>query len=204
MPPKPKFTREEVITTALEIVSEKGVEALTSRELGSRLGSSARPIFTIFKNMEELQLEVRHAAMKRFDEFAKKAIHYTPAFKQFGMQMILFAMQEPKLYQLIFMSENKDARNFDDIFVELGETAVVCMEIIEKDYDLSRQEAKLLFEHVWIHTFGIGALCAAHVWHFSEEEIVEMLGQDFIAMMMLIKSGKMNNRTVRPVLKTEE
>lgn len=43
MPPKPKFTREEIIAAALEIVSEKGIEALTAKELGEKLGSSARP-----------------------------------------------------------------------------------------------------------------------------------------------------------------
>ena len=38
-----------------------GYEALTSRALGTYLGSSARPIFTVFKNMEEVPnaLEVK-------------------------------------------------------------------------------------------------------------------------------------------------
>ena len=53
MPPKPKFTREEIIETALQLVSERGMSALTARDLGERLGSSARPIFTLFKNMED-------------------------------------------------------------------------------------------------------------------------------------------------------
>ena len=52
MPPKPKFTKEEIVAAALTLVSEKGMEALTARELGLRLGSSARPIFTVFQSME--------------------------------------------------------------------------------------------------------------------------------------------------------
>jgi len=47
MPPKPKFTREEVVDTAIELIKDKGIEALTARELGAKLGSSARPIFTV-------------------------------------------------------------------------------------------------------------------------------------------------------------
>ena len=62
MPPKPKFSREEIVQAALKIVSEKGVEALTAKELGQALGSSARPIFTVFKNMKEVQDQVRAAA----------------------------------------------------------------------------------------------------------------------------------------------
>ena len=40
MPPKPRFTREEIVAAALDIVSRKGIEALTARELGEALGSS--------------------------------------------------------------------------------------------------------------------------------------------------------------------
>ena len=40
MPPKPRFTREEIVAAALDIVSRKGIEALTARELGETLGSS--------------------------------------------------------------------------------------------------------------------------------------------------------------------
>ena len=53
MPPKPKFTKEEIVQTALEIVSQKGVRALTANELGAALGTSARPIFTVFDSMKE-------------------------------------------------------------------------------------------------------------------------------------------------------
>ena len=54
MPPKPKFTREEIVRVALEVVSQKGVEALTAKELGAALGTSARPIFTVFSSMKGL------------------------------------------------------------------------------------------------------------------------------------------------------
>ena len=70
MPPKPKFTREEITAAALDLVSERGIDALTARDLGVRLGSSARPIFTVFKNMEEVQQAVRQAAMERLETFS--------------------------------------------------------------------------------------------------------------------------------------
>ena len=65
MPPKPKFTKEEIVQAALNVVSEKGVDALTAKELGTALGSSARPIFTVFNSMKEVRDEVRIAAMQR-------------------------------------------------------------------------------------------------------------------------------------------
>lgn len=35
-----------------------------------------------------------------------------------------------------------------------------CMSAIQKDYGLSYEATKTLFEHTWIHTYGIGTLCA--------------------------------------------
>lgn len=194
MPPKPKFTKEEMIGAAMKIVSEKGVEGLTARELGDALGSSARPIFTIFKNMEEVQEEVRKEAMHQFERFGEKSFPQMPLFKQAGMKMVLFGAREPKLYQLLFMQENREAMTFDDVFGDLGTTADVCLEAIQKDYELSKEEARELFKNVWIYTFGIGALCATKVGSFSEEELGRMLSTEFRAMMMLVKSGGLNEK----------
>ena len=204
MPPKPKFTREEIIAAALELVSEKGISALTSRNLGVRLGSSARPIFTVFTSMEEVQEAVREAALKRFESYAEKAVQYAPVFKQVGMQMILFAKEEPMLFQLCYMTDRHNAQIFEDIYLYLGDVAYICVNVIQRDYGLCEKDAKALFEHVWIHTFGIGALCATGMCDFSEEQIIKMLGHDFVAMLVHIKTGQMNQPTVHLVQKTEE
>lgn len=188
MPPKPKFTKEEVVEAALKLVSEDGIEALTARELGARLGSSARPIFTVFKNMEEVNQEVRAAAVKYYDSYASKALDYTPAFKQYGMQMVLFSFEEPKLYQLLFMTENKNATDFEDIFDGLGDSANICIEYIQSYYKLDFKEAHKLFKQMWIYTYGIGSLCATKMCKFSIDEIADMLSYQFLGMIKLIKS----------------
>ena len=197
MPPKAKFTKEQITKAALGVVSVKGAQALTAKELGVALGTSTTPIFTVFNSMQEVQDAVMLAAMERFEEYAHKAAHLGPVFKQVGMQMILFAKEEPKLYQLIFMSSISEAQTFDDIYAHLGSVADECLDVLQKDYDLSKDNAKTLFEHVWIHTFGIGALCATGVCDFSHEQIAEMLTQDFTAMMMLMKSGKSSQPTMQ-------
>ena len=196
MPPKAKFTKEQITKAALCVVSEKGAQALTAKELGAALGTSTTPIFTVFNSMQEVQDAVMLAAMERFAEYAHRAAHLGPVFKQIGMQMILFAKEEPKLYQLIFMSSISEAQTFDDIYAHLGSLADECLDVLQKDYDLSKDNAKTLFEHVWIHTFGIGALCATGVCDFSHEQIAQMLTQDFTAMMMLMKSGKPSQASI--------
>lgn len=121
--------------------------------------------------------------------------------KQFGMQAILFALEEPHLYQLLFMQGDGKSHSFEEVFAGLGESARVCMDILQKEYDLSEEEAMGLFRHVWIYTYGIASLCATGMCRFSEEEIIDLLGQDFMAMLARVKSGGLNQQTPHPVLK---
>lgn len=189
MPPRAKYTKEEIINRAFEMARKRGIEAVVARELGKELGTSSSPIFTAFKNMEELHNEVRKVAMKEFEACIHDALNYTPAFKYVGMKMIEFAMKEPKLFQLLYMREHDGRETYTMLINELGDTVGVCIEIMQKEYDLSEQEAELLFRQVWLHTFGICVLVAGKVCRISSEEISEMLSVEFQGTLMLIKSG---------------
>ncbi|MBO5353536.1 MAG: TetR/AcrR family transcriptional regulator [Lachnospiraceae bacterium] len=189
MPPKKKFTREEIIQAAFEMARENGIDSVVARELGKRLGVSSSPIFTAFKNMEEVQQEVRKIAMKEFESYVSDALNYTPAYKYVGMRMIEFAMQEPKLFQLLYMQEHDESQTFAKLVESLGDTVEVCIEIMQRDYQLNRKDSELLFRQNWLHTFSICALAANKVCHFSIEEISEILSVSFQGTLMLIKSG---------------
>lgn len=189
MPPKPKFSKEEIINVALKIVSERGLDALTARELGKTLNSSARPIFTIFNNMEELIDEVKTAAMNKYISYKENISTDMPYFKQMGMKMVLFGLYEPKLYQLLFMQEFKNTNNFEDLFEHLGTDAKVSVEHICKDYQLDIESSKLLFENMWIYTYGIGTLCATKVCKFSEQKLSDLLSNEFNILLKWIRRG---------------
>ena len=88
MPPKPKYTREEIVEVALQMTRERGIESVVARELAKKLGTSSSPIFTAFSNMEELQNEVRKVALKEFENCVRDAMNYTPVFKYIGLKMI--------------------------------------------------------------------------------------------------------------------
>lgn len=203
MPPKAKFTKEEIVATALVIVKEQGIEALTARSLAKELDSSARPIFTVFASMDEVQAEVRNAAMKVFESYAETAAEYTPVFKQIGIQMIQFANREPKLFQLLYMQEHNDSKCFEEYLKFLGDTGELCLTVLEQEYALTRKEALALFKQVWIFTYGICVLCATGACRFGEAEIQEMLSREFVSMLVLIKSGRLETCEVVPEKKTK-
>lgn len=191
MPPKPKYTKDEIISAALDIAAKKGIEAITAKELSGALGASTSPIFTLFDSVQQIRNEVRLAAMRRFEAYAKSVLQSTPRFKQVGLQMVRFAIEEPQLYKLCFMSPSIVPNDFGSIYNRLGSVAEDCIDFIQKDYGLDAEVSKRVFEHVWVHTFGIGALCATGMCRFTNEQITQMLEQDFAAIMQLVAPGKL-------------
>lgn len=189
MPPKPKFTRDEIAAAALGIISEKGSAALTAKELCTALGSSASPIFTVFRSMNEVRCAAREAAMRRFESFGADAETEMPAFKQMGMRMLMFSVHEPRLFQFLFMQENS-AGSFDELFASLGAQAESGVEMLCRDYGLSAEQARQLFESMWIFTFGVGALCASGACRFSEEKLGWLLTEQFSALMLLTEERR--------------
>lgn len=201
MPPKTKFTREEIIKAAFEMARENGIESVVARELGKKLGTSSSPIFTAFKNMEEVLQEVRVLAMKEFESYVSDALNYTPAFKYVGMKMIEFATKEPKLFQLLYMQEQEESSTYQTMVEGLGDTVEVCLKVMQQDYQVSKDEAEILFRQAWLLTFSVCTLIANKVCHFSAQEVSEILSVGFQGTLMFIKSGK---SSVIPVSREEK
>ena len=80
MPPKAKFSKEQIVSAALGIIRESGAGKLTARALGKKLGSSACPIFTVFDNMEDVMCETIKTAYRLYDEYIAEGLKDTPAF----------------------------------------------------------------------------------------------------------------------------
>ncbi len=188
MPPKAKFTSEEIVEAALSIIREKGVDALTARELGTRLGSSSRPVFTVFKSMQEVLDEAIKEAKAIYRSYVERGLLEVPAFKGVGTEYIRFARQEPKLFQLLFMTERGGALEFGSILPAIDESYEEILESVESSYQLNKEHALKLYQHLWIYTHGIATLCATGVCNFSEEEISRRMTEVFVGLLKEMKS----------------
>lgn len=193
MPPKAKFKKEEIVAAALKIVQEEGFAALTARALGSQLGSSACPIFTVFQNMEEVHESVRTAAKALYKEYIEKGLSESPAFKGVGTQYILFAANEPKLFQLLFMAEQEQTPDLASILPLIDESYDSILHSIEEGYGITGAPAERLYRHLWIYTHGIATLCATRMCRFRAEEISGMMTEIFLSLFRKIKAEESND-----------
>lgn len=183
MPPKCKFTKAEIIQTALNMVRAEGIDAITARALAARLGTSTRPIFTFYENMEDLRQDTIMAAKERYTQYAMEGLHSEPPFIGVGVQYLKFAREEPKLFQLLFMSEMPEKfdpftalRTYDDRFGDV-------VHIIQDGFQVDSDAAARLYRHLWIYTHGIATLLVTKVCDFSDEEIGQMLTEVFVSLL---------------------
>ncbi|HKM34220.1 MAG TPA: WHG domain-containing protein [Lachnospiraceae bacterium] len=193
MPPKAKFTRDDIILAAMQIVQEQGPEAVTSRELGKKLGSSACPVFTAFKNMEEVNEEVKKSAKALYKEYVKEGLKQELAFKGVGSAYIKFAIKEPKLFQLLFMKEKVEPTDIEHTLKSIDENYEDILKSVQEPYGLQLEDAKKLYQHLWIYTHGIATLCATKVCIFSGEEIQTMITEVFMSIFEKMKGSKAND-----------
>lgn len=190
MPPKCKFTKEEIVQTALDMVRSDGIDIVTARALGDRLGSSSKPIFSVFQNMEEVHHEVIKAARDVYNQYVQDGLLQEIAFKGVGMQYIKFARNEPKLFQLLFMTEQGESNDVFGVLPLIDDNYSKILFSIKSQYRIEEDLAKYLYRHLWIYTHGIASLIATNVCNFNEEQTSDMLTEIFIGLLRKMKEDK--------------
>lgn len=175
MPQKAKFNKEEIIHSAIKIVESQGIEFLTARSLGDKLGSSSRPIFTTFKNMDDVIKGVYAYANDLYQSYVSEGLKETIAFKGVGKSYIRFASEHPKLFQLMFMKEQADVPGLNNVLGLIEDSYQAILDSIMQSYEVSEGFAKELYLNMWIYTHGIATLIVNKMCKFSNEEISNML-----------------------------
>lgn len=183
MPPKAKFTKQQIVEAALQIFRDEGIEKLTSRNLGKKLGSSACPIFTVFSSMEDVEAAMVESAKAIYKGYVEAGLAQELPFRGVGEQYIRFAANEPKLFQLLFMSETKEAAPLDCILPLLDESYDKILRSLMISSSTDRQTAEKLYRHLWVYTHGIACLCATKTCRFSKQETQRMLTEVFQSLL---------------------
>lgn len=172
MPPKVKFTRDEVVSAALMLAEENGLAAVTARALGERLGSTAKPIFGLFENMEEIKSEVKRSAWelyKSYSEHGMKSGKY-PKYKASGMAYIRFAAEKKELFKMLFMCD----RSKEQINERPFENEPV-IDIIIENTGLCREDAERFHLEMWVTVHGIASMTATSFLELDEEKVSSVL-----------------------------
>ena len=153
MPPKEKYTRDNVIEAAFDIVEKRGLSDLTARRIAAKLGSSTAPVYKYFETMDELSLEIIRIIKEMLLDYTSRP--YTErVFLNMGTGVALFACQHKQLYRALLLEK----ANFGDVVEEF----LVILENKLPDDErlklLSPEERHILLQKMWTYTHGLASL----------------------------------------------
>lgn len=179
MPPKFKFSRDEMIEAALELTRESGISALTARALAAKLGCSVKPIFGLFRNMEEVHQEVMLAAQQLYQNYLQEDMSkgQYPPYKASGMAYIRFAKEESALFKLLFMRDRSKEK-----ITEQREEIRPLIELIRKNTGLDEEEAYLFHLEMWLYVHGIATMIATGYLKWDTEFVIRALTDGFFGL----------------------
>ena len=189
MPPKFKFTRDEITNAALNVTRKNGISGLTARALAAELVCSVKPIFGLFKNMEEVGQEVFIASDLLYQNYLREDMakgKYSP-YKASGMAYIRFAKEERELFKLLFMRDRSREK-----IEENKEEIRPLMQLIQQNLGISEDEAYLFHLEMWLYVHGIATMIATSYLDWDDEFISRVLTDAYMGLKYRYTEGKDN------------
>ncbi len=186
MPPKNKFTREEIVEAAFEIAREEGFTKITARSVANRLNSSVAPIYVNFKTIEELTQAVVQRVFALSEELLEKQKGQN-LFERIGKASLAFARDYPVLFRELVLKPNPYMTSYEDT-----EKAMVgALKESEEMKDWATEERRRLFLKMRIFQLGLSAMVAnGHVPSWLDEKESEKLLMETGDQLLLAEQRK--------------
>lgn len=113
MPPKKKFTKEDIIDSAFSIAKTEGIDKITIRKVADHLGSSSAPIYVNFEDVEEL----KHAVVQKIVQLSQQMIQKQKTgnpFRDIGLASLQMAKEYPVFVHDFMMKPNEYLQDYDE------------------------------------------------------------------------------------------
>lgn len=181
MPRSFMFTKEEIVAAAVQLTREKGIDAVSARSLGEKLGASSRPIFSYFKSMDEVKEAIVESATEIYNGYIETEIksgRYS-SYKANCMAYIRFAKEEKELFKMLFLTDTSSEDVSDDSDENEIEEVKPLVKILQKQLNFSRENAELFFSETWVTVHGIAAMLATNDLHWTDSYILNVLNDVF-------------------------
>ena len=176
MAPKVKFQIEEIIEAAMKITEEKGIDAVTAREVACVLGVSTRPIFTYYETMDQLKHDMYDRAKELYRTYVEDGLKESVPFLGVWHQYIHFVMDHPELYRLLFLTGHELAGGGAMEVLHYSQDLV--RDSIMKVYHMDAHTADCYFRDLWLVTYSFAALIVTGNCPYSYDEMFA-IGTEF-------------------------
>ncbi|MEG0893126.1 MAG: TetR/AcrR family transcriptional regulator [Oscillospiraceae bacterium] len=192
MPTKQKITKEMILESAYELVRERGIDSVNSRNVTNLIGCSTQPIFSQFSTMEELRKGVFKYACSKGT--AQILIHENEAdfMNQTTLWVIHLAREEPNLFKLIYLSNYFEDIKGMDGKMDCESNEKISQKLMEL-FSLPESACQDIFRRGYLILHGIATMIAVNRAEFSDEEVLEMTMQTTKDMVQGVRERQAEN-----------
>lgn len=178
MSAKKQITKDQLVITACQIVSEKGITGLNMRDLAKRCNCSTQPIYLSFANADELKHAVKLQIMEYYRKYVNDEVasrHYIE-YKATGMAYIRFAKEQPQFFKYLFMRNRAD-ETVDEMATDFEHEADI---LTRQGY--SHDKAIQFHTHMWVYVHGIATMYATGYLNWDWDMVSNLLTDAFLGI----------------------
>ena len=188
MPPKPLISRGDIIKAAVGLVRERGIENINARSLANALNCSTRPLFRIYRNMEELKGDVFEELNNYYTCYMDSEMISEHKLINQCINYIQFAQKEPIIFSILFMSKAIKGLSIQDII--LTEKNEFLIEDIIDITGLPIDKASNLVINMWFYSHGIATQIVSNGIVISSKEITTLIENAFKRFSLDLSSNE--------------
>jgi len=182
------ITKERIIQAAMGIVRSSGPGALTARSLTRAIDCGANAVFAAFGSMDGVLDAVKAEAREQYRKRVGSGFSLNPPFKGFGISLLWFAMDEPKLYKLIMESDTPMC-SFEDYIDKYVGFKDECLRAISESLSIEGRDAEMIYYQMCIVALGLACSCTDGQAPLYLEQVSRILGKNLRSFLMVIRAG---------------
>lgn len=173
MPAIKELSKDYIVKVAVKMVNDKGWDSINARSLAKTLKVSTKPLYRIYKNMDEIKSDIYKEISYQYDEFITSRVDNKKALITLCIAYVEFAQEYKNLFISLFLSNNLKWKSLENVLDEKWNQSTIINLVNKHGY--SFEEAKNLFMNMWLHANGLATLIATNEIKIDEKEILVRL-----------------------------
>ena len=170
MPAIKELSKDYIVKVAVKMVNDKGWDSVNARSLAKALNVSTKPLYRIYKNMDEIKEDIYKEISRQYDEFITSRVDNKKALITLCIAYVEFAQAYKNLFISLFLSNNLKWKSLENVLDEKWNQSTIINLVNKHEY--SFEEAKNLFMNMWLYANGLATLIATNEITIDEKEIL--------------------------------
>ena len=162
--------KQTLLKIAVKMVEESGIESINARDLARNALISTKPIYRLYKSLDDLKSDVHDIIKKEYDEFIMRRVDNKNALITVCVAYVEFAYMHKNYFKCMFLSHNLKWTSIDDVLNEKWNQSTIIH--LVNMFGMSFDVAKNLFMNVWLYANGLATLIACNDLEIDNKEIL--------------------------------